>query len=147
MNAISLPTGYQSFIHASRYARWLPEKGRRETWEETVDRYFDFFERHLAENFNYVEDAKVVEALRNAVLNLEVMPSMRCLMTAGPALERDHIAGYNCAFRAVDDIRAFDETMYILMCGTGGGFSVERQYINQLPKVPDAIDDQDRSGS
>lgn len=115
---IRLPTEYQSFIHLSRYARYNEELGRRETWQETIKRYFDFFDNHLSENFPsglalYRRNRKELET---AVLNLEVMPSMRCLMTAGKALERDHVAGYNCSFLAVDSPRAFDETMYILMC-------------------------------
>lgn len=120
---------YQKFIAASRYARWDDEKSRREIWPETVDRYLRFFyERKQL-------DKKTVEELRKAITNLEVMPSMRCLMTAGRALERDHVSGFNCSYLPIDNQRAFDELMYILMCGTGVGFSVERQYINKLPEV------------
>ena len=120
---------YQAFIHKSRYARYRDDLGRRETWEETVDRYIGFWhERYPA------LQAQMWEA-REAIVNLEVMPSMRCLMTAGPALERDNVAGYNCAYVAVDNVRVFDEILYVLMCGTGVGYSVERQYINQLPEV------------
>ena len=126
-----LPTPYQHFIHLSRYSRWLPEKNRRETWAETVKRYFDFFEKKLGSEIKPEERAE----LETAVLNLEIMPSMRCLMTAGPALERDHVAGYNCSFVAVNRLRAFDEILYILMCGTGVGFSVERQFTDKLPVV------------
>ena len=108
---MSLPTSYQDFIHLSRYSRWLESEGRRETWEETVDRYFDFFKNHLKENHNYVEEESTVQELRKAVLNLEVMPSMRALMTAGPALERENVAGYNCSFVAMNTPRAFDEIL------------------------------------
>lgn len=130
-----LPTQYQEFIHLSRYSRWLPEKKRRETWPETVARYFDFFEQHLKERSDYKLSKAEREELEQAVLALKVMPSMRCLMTAGPALARDEIAGYNCSFIAVDSPRAFDEILYVLSCGTGVGFSVERQYVAQLPTV------------
>jgi ribonucleoside-diphosphate reductase alpha chain len=132
-----LPTEYQSYIHLSRYARWLPDKKRRETWDETVARYFDFFEVHLKENNNYILTKELRKELEEAVLNLEVLPSMRCLMTAGKALERDAVAGYNCSYLPIDHPRAFDEILYILMCGTGVGFSVERQYVSKLPDVPE----------
>lgn len=127
---------YQQFIAKSRYARYLPESGRRETWNETVARYFDFMDSHLNKNHSYKLKPLLRDALEKAVINLEVMPSMRCLMTAGPALERNHIAGYNCSYLAVDNIKAFDEAMLILLCGTGVGFSVERQDIANLPIVP-----------
>jgi len=130
-----LPTLYQQFIHLSRYARWLPEKSRRETWNETVSRYFDFFEWQLKENTKGKLSTADREELENAVLSLEVMPSMRCLMTAGEALARENIAGYNCSFVAIDNPRSFDEILYILMNGTGVGFSVERQFTNSLPVV------------
>lgn len=133
---MKLPTQYQEFIHKSRYARFNDEAKRRETWDETVDRYLMFF----ANNVKGLSDFPV-EELREAILNLEVMPSMRALMTAGPALERDHVAGYNCSYLAINRIRAFDELMYILLCGTGVGFSVERQYINQLPEVAEKFYD------
>lgn len=138
-----LPTEYQKFIHLSRYARYNEDKGRRETWEETVARYFDFFENHLAEEFPGSEKAlkEARPELENAVLDLEVMPSMRCLMTAGKALKRDNVAGYNCSFLSVDSPSAFDETMYILMCGTGVGFSVERQEVTKLPVVAEEFFD------
>jgi len=134
---VSLPTEYQKFIHLSRYARYNENVGRRETWEETVARYFNFFQEHLEEHYSAgVKDYKKIRPeLEQAVLDLDIMPSMRCLMTAGPALKRDAVAGYNCSFLAVDNPRAFDETMYILMCGTGVGFSVERQEIAKLPVV------------
>jgi ribonucleoside-diphosphate reductase alpha chain len=121
----------------SRYARYREELGGRETWQQTVNRYLDFFEGHLGENFPSSVKAykKIRPELEFSILNLEIMPSMRCMMAAGKALERDHVAGYNCSFLAVDTPRAFDETMYILMCGTGVGFSVERQEIAKLPLV------------
>ena len=132
-----LPTSYQEFIHLSRYSRWLPEKGRRESWDETVGRYFDFFKDHLKETVNFNLDNKLRRELEEAVLDLRVMPSMRCLMTAGEALKRENIAGYNCSYVAVDRPQAFDEILYILMNGTGVGFSVERQYVSQLPTIAD----------
>jgi ribonucleoside-triphosphate reductase len=130
-----LPTQYQQFIALSRYARWLPEEGRRETWSETVDRYVD---NVVARR---IDDEAVVEELREAILSLSIMPSMRMMMTAGPALDRDNTAGYNCSYLAVDDVKAFDEAMMILLCGTGVGFSVERQHIAKLPEVPDQLFD------
>ena len=143
MNHSGLPTLYQQFIHLSRYSRWLPEKGRRETWEETVDRYFNFFDGHLSENHKFTISAELREELRQAVLNLEIMPSMRCLMTAGEALKRDNIAGYNCSYLHINRIRAFDELLYILMCGTGVGFSVERQFVDKLPTIAEDFSDTD----
>lgn len=131
----SLPTDYQSFIHISRYARWVEQLGRRETWEETVSRYFDFIANNLATNNNYKIPTELRKELESAVLSLDIMPSMRALMTAGPALERDNIAGYNCSYVPINHVRAFDEILYILMCGTGVGFSVERQFVNELPVV------------
>lgn len=136
-----LPTLYQEFIHLSRYSRWLQDQRRRETWVETVTRYFDFFEEHLKERTGYELKKSEREELELAVLNLEVMPSMRCLMTAGPALKRDEVAGYNCSFIAIDNIRAFDEILYILSCGTGVGFSVERQYVVKLPEIAEEFHD------
>ena len=130
-----LPTSYQEFIHLSRYSRWLPDKKRRETWDETIKRYFDFFQDYLKENYNYTLKSKLREELETAVLNLRVMPSMRCLMTAGEALKRENIAGYNCSYIAISRVQSFDEILYVLMNGTGVGFSVERQYITQLPMV------------
>tara|TARA_R100001530_G_scaffold85252_1_gene59428 strand:+ start:4356 stop:6290 length:1935 start_codon:yes stop_codon:yes gene_type:complete len=140
-----LPTNYQQFIHLSRYARWNEELGRRETWNETVARYFDFFEAHLKDKHD-IKDSLWKETrniLEKAVLYLNIMPSMRALMSAGKALEKDNVAGFNCSYVAVDSPRAFDETLYILMCGTGVGFSVERQYINQLPDLPEELFDTD----
>ena len=138
-----LPTSYQQFIHLSRYSRWLPEIGRRETWAETVDRYFNFFDKHLNENQNFKLPKETRDELRMAVLNLEVLPSMRCLMTAGEALERDHIAGYNCSYAHVNRVRAFDEILYVLMCGTGVGFSVEREFVEKLPTIAEEFSDTD----
>ena len=130
-----LPTSYQEFIHLSRYSRWLPNEGRRETWNETVTRYFDFFTEHLKDMCDYKLESDDRKELEDAVLSTRVMPSMRCLMTAGEALKRENIAGYNCSYVAVNRIQAFDEILYILMNGTGVGFSVERQYIAELPVV------------
>ena len=140
---MSLPTPYQSFIHASRYARWIDEETRRETWNETVTRYFDFFETHLKESCNYKLPKDLRKELETAVLNLEVMPSMRCLMTAGEALERDHVAGYNCSYVSTSKVRSFDEILYILMCGTGVGFSVERDFVEKLPTIAEEFTDSD----
>ena len=131
-----LPTQYQEYIHLSRYSRWLPEEKRRETWEETVSRYFKFFEAHLKENYSYEIPIGTYIELEEAVLYLEVMRSMRCLMTAGPALKKENIAGYNCAYTPVDNVKSFDEILYVLMNGTGIGFSVETQHIQKLPFVP-----------
>lgn len=125
---------YANFIALSRYARWVEAEGRRETWAETVDRYVDFMSDHITKTYS-APQPELIESIRTAIFNREVMPSMRALMTAGPALARDHIAAYNCSFIAVDSPRAFDEAMYILMCGTGVGFSVEAQYVNLLPIV------------
>ena len=138
MEQTKLPTTYQEFIHLSRYARWNEDTGRRETWQETVARYFDFMQEHLKKN-NDTDITDMRPQLEQAVLNLDIMPSMRALMSAGKALERDNVAGFNCSYVAVDNIRAFDETLYILMCGTGVGFSVERQYVNKLPDLPEEI--------
>ena len=125
-----LPTDYQTFIATSRYARWLDKEGRRENWGETVSRYMDNIVRPVAGNDSYIND------IEEAILNLEVMPSMRSLMTAGPAAARDNTCMYNCSYLPVDDLKAFDEAMFILLCGTGVGFSVERQFISKLPEVP-----------
>ena len=140
---MSLPTPYQSFIHASRYARWIDEETRRESWNETVTRYFDFFETHLKESCNYKLPKDLRKELETAVLNLEVMPSMRCLMTAGEALERDHVAGYNCSYVSTSKVRSFDEILYILMCGTGVGFSVERDFVEKLPTIAEEFANSD----
>ena len=130
-----LPTLYQEFIHLSRYSRWLPEKGRRETWGETIERYFDFFQDHMEEMHGYKINKSLKDKLENAILECKVMPSMRCLMTAGEALKRENIAGYNCSYVAIDRVQAFDEILYVLMNGTGVGFSVERQFVSKLPVV------------
>ena len=138
-----LPTEYQQFIHLSRYARWDYENGRRETWDETVERYFEFFTDHLDKTCGFVlENGEMIE-LQNAVKELKVMPSMRCLMTAGPALEKENVSGYNCAYVKVDQLRSFDEILYVLMNGTGVGFSVEESFTTQLPTVPDDLYDTD----
>ena len=140
---MGLPTPYQEYIHLSRYSRFDYEKNRRETWEETVDRYFDFFKPHLKEmcDFNFTD--KTIEPIKKAIIDLEVMPSMRCLMTAGDALKRENVCGYNCSYIAVDSLRAFDEMLYVLMNGTGVGFSVERQYVNKLPMINEEFFDTD----
>ena len=130
---------YQQFISKSRYSRFLPDQHRREHWDETVDRYISFMEKHLKENYNHEIPNKA--ELSDAIKSLEVMPSMRAIMTAGKALDRDNTAGYNCSYLPIDDPKAFDEAMYILLCGTGVGFSVEQQYVNQLPEVPDQLFD------
>ena len=126
---------YENFIAVSRYARWMSDLNRRETWGETVDRYFQFITDHLYESHKYSPDPALVEEMRQAVLDRNVMPSMRAVMTAGPALDRDNVAGYNCSFLPIDSLRSFDEAMYILMCGTGVGFSAESQYVNKLPVI------------
>jgi ribonucleoside-diphosphate reductase alpha chain len=130
-----LPTDYQNFIAISRYARWKEDEQRRETWPETVSRYFDYMKEHLNKKHGYVLTDELRGQLEQAVLSLEIMPSMRSLMTSGPALARCHVGGYNCSYLPVDNPRAFDETMYILMCGTGVGFSVERHNVEKLPIV------------
>ena len=137
MNSNQLPSFYQQFIHLSRYSRWQNDKGRRETWGETVDRLIGFFTEHIQENYNVKLDLKTRAGLEEEILSLGVMPSMRAMMTAGPALKRDNIAGYNCSYKAINKVTAFDEILYILMNGTGVGFSVERQYVSELPRVAD----------
>ncbi len=138
----NLPSLFQNFVHVSRYARWLDDKKRRENWQETSERYFQFFVPYLEANHGFVQaNAHEISDIAEAVYDLDVMPSMRCLMTAGPALARDHMAGYNCTMRNIDSARAFDEILYILMCGTGVGFSVERQFVNDLPMVPDTLEE------
>ena len=132
---------YQNFIAKSRYSRFLQGDNRRENWAESVDRYFNFIEDKLATDHNYIVPRELSTELRNAVTNLDLMPSMRAIMTAGKALERDNTAGYNCSYMPIDDPKAFDEAMYILLCGTGVGFSVEQKYVNQLPEVPDQLFD------
>ena len=129
---------YQQYIHKSRYARYLPTENRRETWEETVGRYMNFW-KSRGVKFK----ANEAEELEEAILDMDIMPSMRALMTAGEALDRDNVAGFNCSYITIDNPRAFDEMMYILMCGTGVGFSVERQYINKLPEIAEDFHDTD----
>lgn len=133
------PSVYESVIFKSRYARWLEDEKRRENWDETVSRYMNFMSGHLSKKHDYNIPPDLFDELWNAIYNLEVLPSMRAMMTAGPALERDSTAGYNCSYLPVDDPKAFDEAMYILLCGTGVGFSVERQYIQKLPEIPDKL--------
>ena len=128
---------YQQFIHKSRYARWLSKEGRRETWEETVQRYVDFWVNRKQ------IDKKTAKRLYDGIHSQKVMPSMRCMMTAGEALDKDNVAGFNCSYLAIDSPRAFDELMYVLMCGTGVGFSVERNFINKLPIVAESFHNTD----
>ena len=130
-----LPTAYQTFIHLSRYSRWLDDKGRRETWNETVTRYMDFFKEHLEEHCKYKMPKTIYKEVKDSIMNLEVMPSMRALMTAGKALRLSQIANYNCSFIHADRIRVFDEMLYVLLNGVGIGFSVERQFIQKLPTM------------
>lgn len=138
-----LPTDYQNFIALSRYARWIEDEQRRETWSETVARYFDFMTSHLKKTCNFNLGDNLRKELEEAVLTQQVMPSMRALMTSGPALERCNIGGYNCCYLPVDNPRAFDEAMYILMCGTGLGFSVERESVENLPVISERFDESD----
>ena len=140
---MSLPTSYQQYIHLSRYARFDYNLNRRENWDETVDRYFEFFKTHLKEMCDHNLADNSIEPVRNAVKSLKVMPSMRCLMTAGEALRRENVSGYNCSYIAVDTLRAFDEMLYVLMNGTGVGFSVERQFVAELPIINDEFHDTD----
>ena len=130
---------YNEYIAKSRYSRYLDDKGRREHWDETVNRYFDFMENHLKKKHSYTLAPSLRKELQDAVTNLDVVPSMRSIMTAGDALERQNIAGYNCSYLPIDDPKAFDEAMYILLCGTGVGFSVEQQYVNKLPEIPEKL--------
>jgi ribonucleoside-triphosphate reductase (thioredoxin) len=130
-----LPTQYQQFIHLSRYARWDYDKKRRETWSETVNRFFQFFQEHLKEMCNYDLENGELEKLKKEVMSLNVMPSMRCMMTAGEALRKENIAGYNCSYVKIDSPRSFDEILYVLMNGTGVGFSVEANHVSQLPII------------
>jgi len=139
----SLPTPYQEFIHKSRYARWKQDEQRRETWGETVARYFDYMEGHLGANHGYKLPSSLRNELEEAVLGLQIMPSMRAMMTSGDALDRDNVCGYNCSYIPVDSPRSFDECMYILMCGTGVGFSVERENVDKLPTISDNFHDSD----
>jgi ribonucleoside-triphosphate reductase len=124
---------YQQFIHKSRYARWISDESRRETWSETVNRYVSFW--RARGQVSVKEEKKLYDAIHN----LEVMPSMRCMMTAGVALDKDNVAGFNCSYLHIDSPRSFDELMYVLMCGTGVGFSVERKFINKLPEIAESF--------
>src|SRR5210317_771711 len=138
-----LPTPYQQFIHKSRYARWIEDEQRRENWDETVSRYISFMDSYVHDKHGYKLDSSLINELEEAILNLRVMPSMRAMMTAGDALDRDAVCGYNCSYIPVDSPRAFDECMYILMCGTGVGFSVERENVDKLPVISDNFNDSD----
>ena len=130
-----LPTEYQHYIAISRYARWIEKENRRETWSETVERYVSYMQGRYEKLTNKKLDKKERDRWVDAITTLKVMPSMRALMTAGPALDKDNVAGFNCSYVAIDNVRTFDEIMYILMCGTGVGFSVERQYVDKLPDI------------
>ena len=139
-NSVSLPTDYQSFIHQSRYSKFMDTLNRRETFNETVDRYIaNVVSPVLMKSLDFFQARDVQNEIREAILNLEVMPSMRCMMSAGPGLDRSNVAGFNCSYTAVDHPRVFDEVLYILMCGTGVGFSVERKNVEQLPKLPEKM--------
>ena len=138
-----LPTLYQNFIHLSRYSRWMEGESRRESWSETVSRYFDFFGGHLQDKTKWKMDNATRKEIEQAILDLKVMPSMRALMTAGEALKRDNVAGYNCAYVACNRVRSFDEILYVLMCGTGVGFSVEREHVNRLPDIAEEFEESD----
>lgn len=131
-------TPYQEFIYKSRYARWLPDKNRRENWDETVARLVNYYAKAVN-----LKNEEIITELYEAIYNLEVMPSMRALMTAGTTLDRCHVPAYNCAYLPVDSLRSFDEAMYILMCGTGVGFSVESKYVDQLPPVSEQFEPTD----
>jgi len=133
MNKHSYPQ-YGEFIALSRYARWLPNENRRESWSETVCRLMDFWENRFPDSVKGIRSE-----LQQAIYDLEIMPSMRSLMTAGEALNRDEVAGYNCSYVAINRQRAFDELMYILMCGTGVGFSCERQEVSKLPTIAEEM--------
>ena len=130
-----LPTEYQNYIAISRYARWIEKENRRETWSETVERYVSYMQGRYEKLTNKKLDKKERDRWIDAITTLKVMPSMRALMTAGAALDKDNVAGFNCSYVAIDNVRTFDEIMYILMCGTGVGFSVERQYVDKLPEI------------
>jgi len=134
---------YQAVIHKTRYARWRDDLERRETWEETVERLVDYYANTTVNVDPHGEWANTFDEIEEAILNMEVMPSMRCMMTAGPALDRCNVAAYNCAYLPVDSPRSFDEAMYILMCGTGVGFSVEQKYVDQLPRISEHFDETD----
>ena len=130
---------YQQYIAKSRYCRFVEATGRREDWFDTVDRYMDYMKNHLESKHGHVMPVETDSELREAIKNLEIVPSMRSIMTAGKALERDNTAGYNCSYLPVDDPKCFDEAMYILLCGTGVGFSVEHKYVDKLPEIPEKM--------
>jgi ribonucleoside-diphosphate reductase alpha chain len=130
---------YEEFIAKSRYARYLDKEGRREDWSESVDRYMRFMKSHLLQKHEYDIDEETYQNIREAIVNKDILPSMRAIMTAGEALERDNTCAYSCAYLPVDDPKSFDEALFILTCGTGVGFSVERQYVNKLPEIPDKL--------
>jgi ribonucleoside-diphosphate reductase alpha chain len=132
-------TPYQQFIAKSRYARYLPEELRREHWPETAQRWIDFFKMEMAHSIDPVH--YIWQDLYDSIVNLDSLPSMRSVMTAGEALRRTNVAAYNCAYLPVDSLRSFDEAMYILLCGTGVGFSVESHYVERLPKIPASLVD------
>ena len=136
-----LPSVFQQYIAVSKYSRWMEDKQRREIWPEPAQRYVDHVVKPVLTKAGVASDEiqDTCQRIFNAIKNTEVLPSMRMLMTAGPALDRDHAAGYNCSFLAIDCQKAFDEILYLLACGTGVGFSVERQFINKLPDVPEEI--------
>lgn len=137
----NLMTPYQQFIHLSRYARFRDDLGRRENWQETVDRYVTFFEDHLSSNNNYKMTKQDIDDITSGIHDMRAMPSMRCMMSAGEALKRDNIAAFNCSYTPIDRKEAFSEILYILMCGTGVGYSVERQFVKSLPTVPEQFVD------
>lgn len=141
-NTNPFPSSFEEFIYKSRYARWLDKEGRRENWDETVKRLVDYYDKTLVEEYQYISPEWQQEVYE-AIYNLEVMPSMRALMTAGPAMDRCHVPAYNCAYLPVDSPRSFDEAMYILLCGTGVGYSVEQKYIEQLPRISEQFEDTD----
>lgn len=132
---------YNEYIAKSRYSRYLDDKGRREHWPETVERYLNFMRKHLSEKHSYTLTDELYDELYQNIAGCEVMPSMRSIMTAGDALTRQNVAGYNCSYLPIDDPKAFDEAMYILLCGTGVGFSVEQKYVNKLPEIPSQLFD------
>jgi ribonucleoside-triphosphate reductase len=127
---------YQEYIAASRYARFVDEKQRRESWSETVTRYVDYV---FSRTPQLQQDSPLKQEIFEAIHNLDLMPSMRAMMTAGKSADRDNTCVYNCSYLPVDDVKSFDEAMFILLCGTGVGFSVESKYISQLPDVPDNL--------
>lgn len=134
---------YSEFIFKSRYSRWIEEEKRRENWDETVNRYLDFMGIHMRDGYGFVIDDSLRNRLLDSIYNLKVMPSMRTLMTAGKAAGRDNTSTYNCSYLVIDDIKSFDEAMFILLCGSGVGFSVERQYISKLPEIPEKLFESD----